>query len=246
MREVRSMLKKSKQITLKVGMAVICALIFTLLCHAAVYASNRYSYSLKTIGTTANRGKNRKALIRRYDKVTGKTKTIKTIRLKPGRDVTTQEWFELVGVYDNRMYLNRIYYENLDGYSIYMLNLKTKKLKKVADKAYAVAQKGKYLVSKYDYVSTPLETVLYKSVKTGLKKVKRLAKYGKIGCISGNYVYYIAYPNQESASGAIYRIRFDGKKKKLMARFKNRSIIEVTTKGYEYQSGWTMKQVSFK
>jgi len=233
--------KKINRFFLWIAVALLSIVI---ICPKSANAAGRYSYSVKTIGSENNRGRNRKALIRQHDSKTGKTKVIKTIKLKPGDSTDTLEFLSFAGTCGSRMYLNRMYWQNGDGYDIYMLDVKTKKYKKVADKAHVAAHKGKWFVSNYPE-TVPTEVSLYRSVKSGLKKVKLLARYGKVGCISGNYIYYISYSSQSSNSGAICRIRVDGKKKKIMTRFKNRYITDVTAKGYEYQSGWSSKRVSY-
>ncbi len=177
-----------------------------------------------------------KTEIYRYNLSNGKSKKLKTIKIKKGYGAP---WAKFA--VDNKIYMNE------DGYHtrITMFDLKSGKYK-VLKKGYGIAEdenmknlaKGRYFVTQHENAFGKgiftYKTYLNKIQNGKIKQLKLLTKMGRNFAFVGDKVYYASYQGKSRDvmnSVKVYRCRLNGKKTRFLGKFKKKKLSDIIAVG---------------
>lgn len=161
-------------------------------------------YNFVTNGKTAYYMKS--GTLYRYSLAKRKVKKLAKVRM------SKYAWAYTTMVYSGNVYLTRADYGNDLGYRTFHYNLKTKKLHK--DGTYdIVAHSGKYAVihTRRSTDVTPSPQYLCKSTTSGLKRIKRLGKYGNWAVFGHGQLYFDSYPSVNMRTMYLCKCKKNGK-----------------------------------
>lgn len=150
---------------------------------------------------------------------TGITKKLKQL---PGYQQAGEgDSWNISAIYGKRVYLTRGSFNKWKQWT-YLYKLNSGSFKKVKANCAIRTSGGKYMVGEKQYHTdvSAVQQDLYKSTKSGLKKIKRLAKWGLNTQIVGKKIYYISYTDKYMTKGTLYRCNLDGSRRKKLGSFK--------------------------
>ena len=153
--------------------------------------------------------------------ITCKTGTIKKLKKLPGYQQAGEgDSWSISAIYGKRVYLTRGSFNKWKQWT-YLYKLNTGSFRKVKANCAIRTSYGKYMVGEKQYHTdvSAVQQDLYKSTRNGLKKIKRLAKWGLNTQIVGKKIYYISYTDRNMRKGTIYRCNLDGSKRKKLGTF---------------------------
>ena len=153
--------------------------------------------------------------------ITCKTGISKKLKKLPGYQQAGEgDSWSISAIYGKRVYLTRGSFNKWKQWT-YLYKLNSGSFKKVKSNCAIRTSGGKYMVGEKQYHTdvSAVQQDLYKSTKSGLKKIKRLAKWGLNTQIVGKKIYYISYTDKSMRKGTLYRCNLNGSKRKKLGTF---------------------------
>lgn len=168
-----------------------------------------------------------KGALYRYDFKTAKATKVKKLSAK-----LKSRGGEVTAVYGNNVFISSASFDEW-RYWTNIYNLKTKKMSKSLGKFSISDSKGQYAVTADEYRTdvSGYSQSLYKFTSKGLKKIKRIAKYGQSALFVGDKLYYTTSPSKGYKKLTLYRAKMDGTHKKKIVTWaakKTYSMVMVT------------------
>ncbi len=135
---------------------------------------------------------------------------------------TSYQYLNIVTIYNNNVYV--ALYVDGGKSTLYSVNIKSKKKRKVVQNCYAFAAKGKYLYGNpYKVSDTGAYPVqVWKISGNSIKKGKKIGKYIFGTTVVKNKLYYASYPNSKQKKMTVYRCNLDGTHRKELFTIKGK------------------------
>lgn len=135
---------------------------------------------------------------------------------------TSIESLKLINVYNNNAYV--VHYSDLGKSTLYSVNIKSKKKRKVVQDCYVFVAKGKYMYGNpYKVSDTGAYPVrIWEITKNSVKQLKTIGKHIFGTTIVKDKVYYASYPNSKQKKMTVYRCNLDGTHRKKLFTLKGK------------------------
>lgn len=132
------------------------------------------------------------------------------------------ETLEIAAVYGNTAYVS-LYCDGGTS-TLYSVNIKSRKKRKIMKNCCPVASKGKYIYGNSFKVSDTgaYPVSIWKITNNSVKRVKTIGKYIFGTTIVKNKVYYASYPNKMQKKMTVFRCNLDGSHRKKLFTLKGK------------------------